>query len=158
MKPQIGHDRDSPHRQEKNMENKNALTKEQQAFLEENFRKIREKELFQKLAEYGPEVDEKTFMDALRAYSSTLEDRVFSHEVSEEELAETGGGNLESCGDLVSYYNNNCIQLDNRHIYEGGFPNCAQSVENGSWCGWNDACYSEAVVYKDMISCSKAWQ
>lgn len=58
---------------------------------------------------------------------------------------------------------NNCVNSFYRDIYQGGFPNCAATVEDGSWCGTNDACVSTAVHYKGMeecsfSDCSKAWK
>ena len=147
------------------MENKNksALTEKQKVFLEENFRVMKEKELFQKLSELGPETDEKTFVDAIRALSSKIEKEVFSRDVSEEELAAASGGDKEiPCGIGVTVCSNNanysCIYHFFRNIYEGGFPNCAATVEDGSWCIDNDACYGSEVCYTEMKDCSKAWK
>ena len=151
---------------------KNALTEEQQAFLEENFRTMKEKELFEKLSELGPRVTEPAFMDALRAVSSKAEEEVFRREVSEEELAASTGGNKcgvngaddacstssKTCGQSSIYYDNHCTGYWIRFIYEGSFPNCAATVEDGSWCGKNDACYGGQVNYKDMKECHKAWR
>ena len=58
---------------------------------------------------------------------------------------------------------NNCVEGFHRDIYKGGFPNCAATVEDGSWCGTNDACVTTAIVYKGMEECSfsncnKAWK
>lgn len=44
-----------------------------------------------------------------------------------------------------------------RNIYEGEFPNCAATVEGGSWCWNNDACEKFAVIYT-MHSCGRAWK
>ena len=44
-------------------------------------------------------------------------------------------------------------------MYGGGsFPNCAATVEDGSWCKRNDACHDKAVDYRGMGSCKKAWR
>ena len=53
---------------------------------------------------------------------------------------------------------NNCTRNHERNIYLGGFPNCAATVEDGSWCDTNDACLSSAVKYQGMNDCSKAWR
>ena len=136
---------------------KNALTEEQKKFLEKNFKALKEKELFEKLAEFGPEVDEKEFMDAIRAISSKAEEEVFRRNVSEEELASTGGGLLGLIGDKYGLPQN-CYGTDKRNIYEGGFPNCAATVEKDSWCGSNDACFGYAVQYQGMKKCKRAWK
>ncbi len=54
---------------------------------------------------------------------------------------------------------NNCDRYDRRQIYGGGgFPNCAATVEDGSWCKSSDACVNFAVDYKGMTNCKKAWR
>ena len=53
----------------------------------------------------------------------------------------------------------NCVKDHKRNIYGGnGFPNCAATVEDGSWCERNDACYNEAVIYDGRTDCAKAWK
>ena len=52
----------------------------------------------------------------------------------------------------------NCVENNKRNIYVPKFPNCAATVGDGSWCGTNDACYSDAVDYQGMVDCSKAWR
>ena len=57
----------------------------------------------------------------------------------------------------------NCVEALYRDIYQGVFPNCAASAEDGSWCGENDACLANAVHYTGMekcsfSDCSKAWK
>lgn len=52
----------------------------------------------------------------------------------------------------------NCTEDHYRSIYLGGFANCAATVEDGSWCATNDACYSGAVDYQGTIECKKAWR
>ena len=73
-----------------------------------------------------------------------------------------GGGEWE-VDDSKEADPNNCIEAHYRNIYEGGFPNCAATVEEGSWCGSNDACKKDAIRYKGMencfaADCSKAWK
>ena len=41
---------------------------------------------------------------------------------------------------------------------EDGSINCAATVEDGSWCHDNDACYTNQMDYQGMKSCSKAWK
>ena len=139
------------------MENrKNALTEEQKKVIEENFTKMSEKELFDRLAELGPAVDENAFAEALHAVSAKIEEGVFSSEVSEEELETASGG---AAGDELSDpEGNHCEGPHFREIYEGEFPNCASTVEDDSWCFRTDACISFAVVYKGMKHCKKAWE
>ena len=39
-----------------------------------------------------------------------------------------------------------------------GTVNCSATVEEGSWCGSNDACYEDETVYFNMQDCEKAWK
>ena len=52
----------------------------------------------------------------------------------------------------------NCSREEKRSIYLGAFPNCAATVEDGSWCSTNDACVKVAVNYQGMTDCGKAWR
>ena len=89
------------------------------------------------------------------------EDEVFDQELSLDDLDAAAGGSGDCnepsvCGQ-PSY--DSCTRNHNRQIYGGGgFPNCAATVEDGSWCKSSDACYNEAIDYKDTSSCSKAWR
>lgn len=124
------------------------LTEEQKAVLEEAAGKpVSEKEFYEKLGK----IDEAVFTEFLKAASETKEEAVFSQEVSVEEMASAAGGS--------AFYGNSfsCTDISLRKIYEP-FPNCAATVEEGSWCGRGDACYSEAIMYLDMDECSKAWR
>ena len=61
-----------------------VLTDEQRNFLEENFRKLREAELFQKLSEIGPAMDQAAFGAILVAIASKMKANVSKQEISEE--------------------------------------------------------------------------
>ena len=39
-----------------------------------------------------------------------------------------------------------------------GSVNCSATVEDGSWCGSDDACYSDETIYFGMLDCEKAWK
>ena len=96
------------------------------------------------------------------------ENEVFDQEVSLDELEAVAGGydcSAESrilpwtLDDQWDADKDNCVQDHYRQIYGGnGFPNCAATVEDGSWCGTNDACNNNAIDYKGMNDCSKAWR
>ena len=95
------------------------------------------------------------------------EKEVFEQEIDKEELENVTGGDKDTFVCSVnqnfnvdgSSSNTNCVKDHERNIYEGsGFPNCAATVEDSSWCGTNDACHSDAVVYKGMNDCGKAWR
>ena len=51
-----------------------------------------------------------------------------------------------------------CYSWEQRYIYTGSFPNCAATVEDGSFCDTNDACYTAAVWYLGKKDCAKAWK
>ena len=95
---------------------------------------------------------------------SDQEKEILAQEISEEDLSEVAGGKWD-------LYNFNCTNNHRRQMhlkeeftgqgvshYVPYFPNCAATVEDGSWCWSNDACLDEAVVYEGMNKCSKAWE
>lgn len=123
------------------------LTDEQKAALTEALKKpISDRELFEKLGG----VDEGKFAQYLKAVAAEKEDNVLSQELSPDELEAVSGGDQDD--DRV-----NCVRYSERNIYLGGFPNCAATVEDGSFCGSNDACYHSMVGYYILQECQKAW-
>ena len=79
---------------------------------------------------------------------------VFEQKVNDDELENVSGGY-----EIKDSDSNNCTRYHTREIYGGnGYPNCAASVEDGSLCSTNDACYKVAVEYKGMTDCAKAWK
>ena len=141
------------------MENKNTcvLSEEQTSFLEENFGKLPEKELVQKLSEIGPALDDNSFKEVIRTFVCGKEGTVFRQDVSAEELDSLSAGS-DDCLGIIQTRDWDCVKGDKRDIYKNGFPNCAATVEDGSWCWTNDACYDAAVVYKGMKECHWAWR
>ena len=81
-----------------------------------------------------------------KAFETNEEKVLFS-----EELDTVSGGDQDD--DLK-----NCVRYSERNIYLGGFPNCAATVEDGSWCDSNDACYHSMVGYYILTECNKAWR
>ena len=90
------------------------------------------------------------------------EKEVFNQIVDDDELEETvGGAGLSGAipPGQKDADTSNCTNCDIRNIYRGGgFPNCANTVEEGSWCSQNDACVTNAVSYKRMQQCDKSWR
>ena len=90
------------------------------------------------------------------------EKRVFSQEVNRDDLnAATGGA--QNDWECQATQTLNCLKHHYREIHGGkGFPNCANTVEDGSHCEHSDACYSETVFYRGMncviFDCHKAWR
>jgi hypothetical protein len=124
------------------------LTEGQRAFLTEALSgPIREKELFEKL----DDVEEGKFEEFLKAVTAELEDEVLAQPLSPDELEAVSGGDQDD--DLK-----NCVRYSERNIYLGGFPNCAATVEDGSFCSSNDACYHSMVGYYILVECNKAWR
>ena len=124
------------------------LTQEQKAILTEALKNpSSDKELFEKLGG----VEEDRFAQYLKAVAEEKEDKVLAQPLSPEELEAVSGGDRDD--DLT-----NCVRYSERNIYLGGFPNCAATVEDGSWCDTNDACYHSMVGYYVMTECNKAWR
>ena len=106
--------------------------------------------------------DEKLVKRFLRILHDLEEKDVFSQELSKEELAQVAGG--------ASLEETPCLQSFNRYLYKGcdsnwarpidipKFPNCAATVEDGSFCWSADACFEQAVMYGPMRNCTKAWK
>ena len=78
------------------------------------------------------------------------EEEVLKQSVSLDELEAAAGGEGGSA--------NECVEQYNRRIHRGRFPNCAATVEDGSWCGTNDACVVLAVYYEGREHCGRAWK
>lgn len=92
--------------------------------------------------------DRKRTVEALTTETGMAEDAVFDQDVSPDELrAVAGGGNPES----------DCTAQNWRDIYHPSFPNCAATVEEGSWCWSNDSCVRYQVLYVGAMICSDAW-
>lgn len=83
------------------------------------------------------------------------EEQVFKQELADDELVAITGGDTENDDEEDQ---NNCLLYLWRNILRGGFPNCAATVEEDSWCDTNDACFSQSVDYESMKRCQKAWQ
>ncbi|MCR5626611.1 MAG: hypothetical protein K6F99_04780 [Lachnospiraceae bacterium] len=92
-------------------------------------------------------------------YEERKEEEVFSQEVSDEETEGAAGGNfVDDIVDDIKKYATDCVEAFTRDIYEGKFPNCAATVENGSHCFKNDACLATAVRYYKLKYCTKSWE
>lgn len=77
------------------------------------------------------------------------EEAVFVQNVSLDEMEGVAGGQQED----------QIFVSRQRNIYGGkGFANCAATVESGSWCHSNDACWEYEVVYTNRTYCAKAWE
>ena len=90
------------------------------------------------------------------------EEEVFAQSLSDEELESVNGGWVY-CGSTPegepTEPTSHCELILSRDIYgDAGFANCAATVEDGSWCGNNDACFGNAIMYTNMKNCSKAWR
>lgn len=124
------------------------LTEEQKAALIEGLEKgMSDKALLEKLGG----ADEGKLAEFLKAVEMEKEAEVFGQELAPEELEGVAGGGDPS--------DTNCTDHTyGRNIYYTGFPNCAATVEDGSFCWTNDACWNSQVIYKFMNDCSKAWR
>ena len=99
---------------------------------------------------------------ALSVKKNMNEEMVFAQELSDDELETVSGGlcglNGKDCDSMAEWESHHCINIYKRDIYEGAFPNCAATVEDGSICWDNDACSVAQVKYTGMKDCSKAWR
>lgn len=137
----------SNEKMEQLMEMLGELTQEQKAILTEALKNpSSDKELFEKL----DGVDEGKLAQYLKAVAAKKEDEVLAQPLSPDELEAVSGGDQDD--DRV-----NCVRYSERNIYLGGFLNCAATVEDGSWCDSNDACYHSMVSYYILVECQKAW-
>ncbi len=137
----------SNEKMEQLMEMLGELTQEQKATLTEALKKpIPDRELFEKLGG----VEEGKLAQYLKAVAAMKEDEVLAQPLSPDELEAVSGGDQDD--DRI-----NCVRYSERNIYLGGFPNCAATVEDGSFCSSNDACYHSMVSYYILQECQKAW-
>ncbi len=95
----------------------------------------------------------------IRLVVYTQDDVVFDQEVSPDELESVAGGiTTDGCSSAMNDCRNTVVRYI-KHLPSGsGFPNCAATVEDGSWCDTNDACWKASVQYGNMEECSKAWR
>ena len=98
-----------------------GLTPKQKAYLKENFGKMDDHQLYQELAQLGPEADQNTFRNAVQEISSEKEKKVFSHRISVEELEYMAGGSAgegsPECRDSAKAEARNCSENLVRSIY-----------------------------------------
>lgn len=129
------------------------LTDEQKAYLAEALNgKINEKEIFEKLG-----VDDGKFAEFLKALAAQREDDVLGQELSADEMAAATGGKHDGCNSTMNECWNNVARMIQGMPGHRGFPDCAATVEDGSMCDTNDACWVSAVIYSNMEDCSRAW-
>ena len=99
------------------------------------------------------------------------EQEIMNQEMSKDEMETVAGGGPGNW-DCTGTENSDCIQEHykmtcdsgnslkyGRYFYrQDGSPNCAATVEEGSWCGSDDACYGNEVQYLGLTDCAKAWK
>ena len=84
------------------------------------------------------------------------EQKILNQEMDPEEMENVAAGIDDSSDDSDDVLFPKIIK---RNFYnEDGSINCAATVEDGSWCKSNDACYTNQMDYQGMKSCSKAWK
>ena len=89
------------------------------------------------------------------------EEEVFLQSTDDDELSGVSGGTDDDSYKDLPALKDPCTESHFRDIYGGsGFPNCAATVEDGSFCDTNDACYRLAIEYLGRKStwCPKAWR
>ena len=133
------------------------LTEEQRSTLNRALEKpIDGDELLKKLGN----LDSGKLAEFLKAVAAEREEAVLGQELSPDEMeAMTGGiAGVRDGADCDHPQSINCYSWETRYIYEKSFPNCAATVEDGSFCDTNDACYTVAVTYVGKKDCAKAWR
>ena len=97
------------------------------------------------------------------------EQEIMNQEMSQDEM-ETVAGGIDKCAD--GKFGGCFLGLGRRHSCDSeiyikygrpirnpdGSMNCAATVEDGSHCGSNDACYTDEAKYFGMEDCQKAWK
>ena len=103
------------------------------------------------------------------------EQEIMSQEMSQDEMDTVAGGDMcnvvteiltnerrdwlcDFNGAYVACYNGNAKKYGRPLYRPDGYVNCAATVEDGSHCGSNDACYEDEAVYIGMKDCYKAWK
>ena len=104
------------------------------------------------------------------------EQEIMNQEMSKDEMETVAGGLPPfmhgTCGEpsgklmdehcYSSHMDTKCygeLHVENGRPFRNpdGSVNCAATVEDGSWCGTNDACYDKQVAYMGIHNCAKAW-
>ncbi|MBR3016273.1 MAG: hypothetical protein IKH57_04215 [Clostridia bacterium] len=95
------------------------------------------------------------------------EQEIMNQELSQDEMDTVAGGGYDieyrdlGCqfaGAYVHCKADNALK-NGRELYRPDKTvNCANTVEDGSHCDTNDACYDDKVVYLGMEDCHKAWK
>ncbi len=126
------------------------LTPAQIAILRETKEEeINEPELSKKLG-----MDEEHFAKLMRSLRAFREENVFRQEVSDAELIAVSGGEHKD----PTYTRDICEKTNMWRIDDPSFPSCNSTVEDGSWCYENDACWGDSIVYVNMKKCRRAWE
>ena len=102
------------------------------------------------------------------------EQEIMNQEMSQDEMDDVAGGrhtytpkrgclNGVNSDCLFGHGQKTCItsygeKYGRPLLNQDGSVNCAATVEDGSWCSSNDACYNDEVVYLGMKDCAKAWK
>ena len=86
------------------------------------------------------------------------EQEIMNQEMSKDEMESVAGGLCWS-GHMYQDCHWEEAQKYGRPIHRpDGSINCANTVQDGSHCDTNDACYKDQVNYMDIHDCGKAWE
>ena len=87
------------------------------------------------------------------------EQEIMNQEMNLDEMETVAGGICIAALGRNDYCNSHSSEKYERPLYNpDGSINCAATVEDGSWCGSNDACYYDEAKYFGMRDCEKAWK
>ena len=89
------------------------------------------------------------------------EQEILNQEMSQDEMETVAGGWGNNC--LDGHQKKTCdwntaIAYGRPLRNPDGSMNCSATVEDGSHCWSDDACYRQEVEYMGLTDCSKAWQ
>ena len=86
------------------------------------------------------------------------EQEIMNQEMSKDEMDTVAGGLWCIMGHSYAECDNRGAKAHGRPIRRpDGSIDCANTVEDGSSCETNDACYEENVKYYGLKDCAKAW-
>ena len=85
------------------------------------------------------------------------EQEILNQEMSLDEMENVAGGVCVGGHQLNECNWDDAIKYGRPIRKPDGSMNCAATVEDGSWCGSDDACYQGEVNYMGLTECSKAW-
>ena len=86
------------------------------------------------------------------------EQEILNQEMSPDEMEDVAGGYCPNLHEHKQCNYGDAIKYGRPIRKWNGTTNCAATVEDGSHCDTNDACYQSEVMYMGLQDCAKAWK